>query len=284
MQINEYIFTSCLKNKIVRMLSLLVVMITISFLPTQTLIAEESNAIPFSGASSAAIDDWSGAYLAAIIGFANGEHPNNGLNLNSDLFGFSKLSLNDNYSDDLSVNGGFALGFQQQFDSFIIGFEGDWTYSSLEFSKNNPDVMLSNNDGTSFDISGSAINAGGSNFQTKAKLDWIGTIRPRIGYLVIPELAIYGTGGFAYGQINTSISEDKLFTAASNGKASDIAVGWSIGAGAEYKLTSDLSIRGEYLFVNLTANGISMPFAGIKTTQNVEFNVHLAKLGIIYSW
>lgn len=278
-----FVTMSGLKNKIMRKILLWIAVTIISFIPTQVLIAGEPNDTSLS-MPSAVTENWSGAYLAGIIGFANGDHPNNNFNLTPNLLGFNKLSLNNNYADDQAATGGVALGMQQQFNRFIIGFEGDWTYTGIDFSMINPDLMLSDGNGTSFGINGDAINAGGSSFQTKAKLDWIGTIRPRIGYIVIPKLAIYGTGGFAYGEINAALNENKIFTPSSSGKANDMAVGWSIGAGTEYKLTPKLLVRGEYLFVNLTANNVSMPFAGGTASQNAEFNVHLAKLGIVYKF
>jgi len=35
-------------------------------------------------------------------------------------------------------------------------------------------------------------------------VDYLGTVRGRFGFLVIPTLLVYGTGGLAYGEINAS--------------------------------------------------------------------------------
>ena len=32
-------------------------------------------------------------------------------------------------------------------------------------------------------------------------LPWFGTVRGRVGYLVTPTLLLYGTAGFAYGEV-----------------------------------------------------------------------------------
>ncbi len=37
-------------------------------------------------------------------------------------------------------------------------------------------------------------------------LDYIGTVRGRIGYAVIPTLLVYGTGGLAYGWVSANVN------------------------------------------------------------------------------
>ena len=40
----------------------------------------------------------------------------------------------------------------------------------------------------------------------QAGLDWIGTVRGRVGYLVTPTILLFGTGGFAYGNTWANVS------------------------------------------------------------------------------
>ena len=66
-------------------------------------------------------------------------------------------------------------------------------------------------------------------FYNQRRLDYYGTVRGRLGYAFDRFLA-FGTGGFAYSNNGT---------------------GYAVGGGLEYALTNNITIRGEYLYVNL---------------------------------
>ena len=46
---------------------------------------------------------------------------------------------------------------------------------------------------------------------TKA-IDYLGTLRGRLGYLVAPTVLVYGTGGFAYGGVKSSTTISQAYT------------------------------------------------------------------------
>ena len=66
---------------------------------------------------------------------------------------------------------------------------------------------------------------------------WWGTVRGRVGYLVMPDLLVYGTGGLAY-QLNSQPFNSHRNT-----------VGWTAGGGIEKMLTDKWSVKAEYLYV-----------------------------------
>lgn len=70
---------------------------------------------------------------------------------------------------------------------------------------------------------------------------YLGTLRGRLGVPVMPALLVYGTGGFAFG--TPTLTQVHPFT--------NVSTGWSAGAGAEYALTSNLSLRAEWLYYDL---------------------------------
>jgi len=70
---------------------------------------------------------------------------------------------------------------------------------------------------------------------------WVGTLRPRLGYAMGP-LLLYGTGGLAYGN-------PALFS-----MTGDSRLGWVAGAGVEYALSKNMSLRLEYLHSDLGAS------------------------------
>lgn len=73
------------------------------------------------------------------------------------------------------------------------------------------------------------------------ELGWIGSTRGRVGFLATPSTLIYGTGGVAYGRLDSTLA-DTSFT------------GWTAGGGLEYKLTKHLSVGAEYRYWDLAVN------------------------------
>ncbi len=134
------------------------------------------------------------------------------------------------------ANGGYAWG--QKIDGIQAegGFGGGQiglNYQGL--SGISPNVVV----GIETDIQGGDINdtKGGD----KLKTDWFGSVRGRLGY-TIDKALIYGTGGFAYGNVKYSTprwSEDKTET------------GWVAGGGIEYKINPSWSLKAEYQYLSL---------------------------------
>jgi outer membrane immunogenic protein len=95
---------------------------------------------------------------------------------------------------------------------------------------------------------------------------WFGTLRGRAGY-AFNNFLFYGTGGFAVGDGRAEVgalSESKTH------------FGWTVGVGLEVGLTSNLSARIEYLFVDLA----DKPYALTGTSNGFESN--LLRLGFNY--
>jgi outer membrane immunogenic protein len=96
-----------------------------------------------------------------------------------------------------------------------------------------------------------------------SKLDFLGTIRARAGYLVTPSFLFYITGGLAYGktEFSTSITQNCNNTIAPipcgsgpyAAAATDSLVrfGGTIGGGVEWLITQNWSVKAEYLYVGL---------------------------------
>jgi len=80
-----------------------------------------------------------------------------------------------------------------------------------------------------------------SSLTSAASPGWVGTLRPRLGYAMGP-LLFYGTGGIAYGN-------SALFST-----TGDSRFGWAAGAGVEYALSKNMSLRLEYLHTDLDAS------------------------------
>ncbi len=100
-----------------------------------------------------------------------------------------------------------------------------------------------------------------SNQQGKANLQYIGTVRGRLGYLVMPTLLVYGTGGLAYGGVSINMTNFQSLTAtnasnnnaviAGSGAYANTQVGWTAGGGLEWMFLPNWSAKVEYLYYDL---------------------------------
>ena len=97
--------------------------------------------------------------------------------------------------------------------------------------------------------------------QGKANLQYIGTVRGRLGYLVMPTLLVYGTGGLAYGGVSVNMTNfqswvemdgrDRSAVIAGNGSYANTQVGWTVGGGLEWMFLQNWSAKVEYLYYDL---------------------------------
>ena len=88
------------------------------------------------------------------------------------------------------------------------------------------------------------------------QLTWFGNLLPRLGFLPMQNLLIYGTAGLAFGHVEDSSNATIGIPAAglvqqySNSNSSTVP-GWAVGAGAEWLITPHWSLSGEYLYNQL---------------------------------
>jgi len=144
---------------------------------------------------------------------------------------------------------GFTLGYNYQSGAWVWGFEGD-----LDFS----------------DMKGSAA-CGVATCETKNS--WLGTARARLGYAGGSNWLVYATGGAAVGDVKASNS--LVGTATAN------KIGWTAGAGAEYAMWSNWTVKAEYLYVDLGSTTCDVSCAAF-VGDKVTFKANLLRAGVNY--
>ncbi len=197
-------------------------------------------------------------------------------------------------------NGGFIgggqIGYNYQFyNNFVVGLEAD-----IQGIAGSSSTSTGSTGGV---IPGAPLNAVTGGVTTSKSLDYLGTVRGRIGYLVTPTLLLYGTGGLAYGGANSSTSIFQGITGptagitnswGTSGSYSDTLVGWTAGAGGEWMFMPHWSAKLEYLYYDLgsvtygsgvtgnsfIATGTSIFLNGVST--QTHFNGHIVRAGINY--
>ena len=141
--------------------------------------------------------------------------------------------------------GGLHAGYNWQVSpAWVVGIEGDWSWTDAKGSFSQPWVSI---------ITGVRP---GTLTSMSADPKWLATIRGRIGYLVVPNALLYFTGGGAWADVDYSasaINETSTYVASTS--LSKTASGYVLGGGLEWALWNHWSVRAEYLFYHLnTAN------------------------------
>jgi outer membrane immunogenic protein len=158
-------------------------------------------------------------------------------------------------------NGGFIgggqMGYNWQFmNNFVAGVEADIQ-------------GIAGNSGSRTFFTGAAVpgivgGALGDSFSAihsvRGSLDYLGTVRGRLGWLFTPTLLVYGTGGLAYGGVTlNSATQVTAATAVFNTiqpsfggvNFSNTQVGWTAGGGLEWMFWPNWSVKAEYLYYDL---------------------------------
>ncbi|ODT08382.1 MAG: hypothetical protein ABS35_44365 [Kaistia sp. SCN 65-12] len=167
--------------------------------------------------------NWTGFYIGVHGGVGGGD---------IDTYFADEVGPYVDYSDNaFGAFGGAQIGYNWQFSpNWVAGVEADIAYSGIE----------SNFDWNYVD---------GSAYNINTNIDWFGTLRGRIGY-AWDNLLVYGTGGAAYGDVEVSTNYSDPEDAYGS-SFSDTRWGWTIGAGVEYGITQNITLKTEYLYVDL---------------------------------
>jgi len=190
---------------------------------------------------------WTGFYVGANAGGAWSGNNSGNLQVYGGTPALSVIPVGRKVSNSYGgFLGGGQVGYNYQLmQSFVIGAEAD--------------------------IQGMAGSAGTANFtgassangvtyttigKTSSNLQYIGTVRGRVGYLVMPTLLAYGTAGFAYGGVSSNVWLATGGTDSSGGGGSlsysNTQAGWTAGGGLEWMFLPNWSAKAEYLYYSLS--------------------------------
>jgi outer membrane immunogenic protein len=122
------------------------------------------------------------------------------------------------WSGDASgVIGGAQVGYNWQSNQFVYGLEGDISAADI------------------------GVSAGGAFFDVSASINWLTTVRGRVGVLVQPNLLIYATAGVgvAHWEAHASMLGMPILQTSGN------ETGFVYGIGVESQWTEKMSWRLE---------------------------------------
>lgn len=179
---------------------------------------------------------WSGCYLGGHFGG-----------------GFFDTTYTPSIAPDPKVDGdgylgGGLAGCNIQVDSLVFGVEGDLSFGEL---KGKGDVV-----------------------QAKFDIDYMATIRGRIGWAV-DDLLLYATGGIGWLDMKISSASPCLC-----GSDKETLTGWVVGAGAEWAFWESFSLRGEYLYGHFDEEKFVFP-AGATIKAGLD-DLHVVRGALVW--
>jgi outer membrane immunogenic protein len=166
----------------------------------------------------APIFSWTGFYVGADIG---GSWGNNNVTVPA-AFG---ANFSHNATNDGVIGGGF-VGYNYQFNNFVIGLQGEF-------------------DGTSNGNSRFLDPFG--RFETRFGQDWIASVDGRLGWAAWDRTLLYVIGGVAWDQQTASVTDNLSGFSLSR---SVTRTGYDIGGGLEYAFNYNWTARIEYRYYN----------------------------------
>ncbi|AAL51583.1 31 kDa outer-membrane immunogenic protein precursor [Brucella melitensis bv. 1 str. 16M] len=173
--------------------------------------------------------------------------------------------------------GGVQAGYNWQLaNGLVLGGEADFQGSTVK-SK-----LVDNGDLSDIGVAGNL--SGDESFGLETKVQWFGTVRARLGFTPTERLMVYGTGGLAYGKVKTSLSayDDGESFSAGNSKTK---AGWTLGAGVEYAVTNNWTLKSEYLYTDLGKRSFNyIDEENVNINMENKVNFHTVRLGLNYKF
>ena len=184
--------------------------------------------------------DWTGFYVGGHVGYGWADKSW------ADSVGLFDISHQAN-----GFLGGAQAGFNYQIGMFVLGIEGDWSWSNMSGNSN---VL-------------------GATFNTD--VNWTATLAGRAG-LAFDRWLVYGKGGVAWANDHYSTNFYPLST-----DITDTRVGWVVGAGVEYAFAPQWTAKIEYNYMDFGSERVSFA-PGFAT--DIDQKVQTVKFGINYKF
>ena len=227
---------------------------------------------------------WCGWYIGLNAGWV-GSSGNNFSNAGTDTDGgglgtvLAAGAIPGSVSTSVSgFIGGGQIGYNWQVSNWLVGLEGDFDGVSAKKT-------------TTVVFPGSAAFVPFTTTYTR-QLDWLSTVRGRVGVLASSNLLLYVTGGVAIGEVKTgnalicpvcappASTEPTTVNSNTNTKA-----GGTVGGGIEWMVAPHWSIKAEYLYANLGRTNSTITYtygaASVSTlTSSVRNSYNIARAGV----
>lgn len=214
--------------------------------------------------------NWTGFYVGVHVGGTWSESDVGvGFAPTPAAFGATPIAFSNDNDGFLA---GVQIGYNWQAGMWVFGLEADISFADTD-NTTTVGPVLAFPGGAPIAGSFSAINT---------EMNWFGTIRGRVG-IAWDRFMIYATGGFAFADLEHSAQT--FFPAGGNfvGVSDDTETGYVVGAGFEWGLAPNWSLKAEYLYYDLgdtTINAVAVGFPGFAVPTNVDLDGHIVRVGL----
>ncbi|MBZ0228055.1 MAG: outer membrane beta-barrel protein [Bauldia sp.] len=127
--------------------------------------------------------------------------------------------------------------------------------------------------GVEADIAFTGIDGVNAPASTSADINWLASVRGRLGFDAGSMVTIYGTGGLAFAHMDASVA---TLTPSSD---SSTLTGYTVGAGIEARLMENLSGRIEYLYYDFNQSDFV-----IGTASQADLRLHTVRGALVYNF
>lgn len=107
----------------------------------------------------------------------------------------------------------------------------------------------------------------------EVKIDELASARGRLGYLIFPNLLLYGTAGIGWGHERFTVNEAPVVGTIETNTTYSTDFGWVAGVGLEWKFAQNWLLRGEWLHYDFgrttSPNTVNEDNFNIRTTVDV---------------
>jgi outer membrane immunogenic protein len=272
------------------------------FEPTRLAVIGAAAALVIGGAAAASAQmvgaegGWGGGYLGFAPGVKLGSATWTATLINGGVANGSTPATAPDASSprtyDLTAAriGGYA-GFNWQYGPWVVGPEAAFAWADAKQTR----AFMP---GCSLGCGGFSAPAG-PNDTASVRLGWDGNIGARAGYLVTPDMLLYGTSGLALQQVETtgachnpSIESQYCFGPGPQPpiKHDLTLVGVTVGAGLETAISGNWRLRGEYRFSYFPSVNDTLPFPPSETGANNTYRyrlssqTHILTMGLAYKF
>ena len=194
--------------------------------------------------------DWTGWYLGVSAGAAWTQAHNDNFYINT-----------GSTTNSTAFIGGGQIGHNWQNGNFVYGWEVDGSWLSGAAKASLPNTY--------------------AGFSAENKINWLVTVRGRMGLAVGNTLA-YATGGLAVGGVkNTIVLDTGAFGTKSESKT---RVGFAVGGGIEHMLTRNWTVGLEGMFVDLGRSTFTSSAGNGFYTTKFSNQAVIARMKLNYKW
>ena len=208
--------------------------------------------------TQATADSWSGFYVGLQAGGVWGDADINEAT-NGNPTGYTNDLSPDGFAGGLYVGYNWLLS-----DNWLVGIEGDWNYLSGD---NTGDFNFYNGSPS-------------SGWAQSVENNWDASLRLRVGK-VVDRFMPYITGGIAWANVQDRLDNDTS-TPQYHYSEDTTLRGWTMGAGIEYEINTNLKTRLQYRYSDYGDDTVRFYNGSSYADSKVSYKSHIVQVGFSY--